>query len=107
MSDRILRFTELERGDECVIGSGRCATHNVKIVRVMKDVRQKYLDENGALRWRLSETTVLECPRAFSRQTTEDCSDVSALPETVRGPMGRQKFFHQMQTTNQIAGTTI
>ena len=83
MSDRILRFTELERGDECVIGSGRCATHNVKIVRVMKDVRQKYVDENGALRWRLSETTVLECPRAFSRQTTEDCSDVSELPEIV------------------------
>ena len=50
MSDRILRFTELERGDECVIGSGRCATHNVKIVRVMKDVRQKDFDENGALR---------------------------------------------------------
>ena len=31
----------------------------------------------------MSETTVLECPRAFSRQTTEDCSDVSELPEIV------------------------
>ena len=61
--------------NEWLVGSGRCATHNVK------NVRQKY--ENGALRWSLSETTVLECPRAFSRQSTEDCSDVSALPETV------------------------
>ena len=83
VSDRIQRFSELERGNDCVIGSGRCATHNVRIVRILKDVRQKYLDENGLLRWRLSETTVLECPRAFSRQNTEDCSDVSILPETV------------------------
>ena len=71
VSDRILRFSELERGNDCVIGSGRCATHNVRIVRIMKDVRQKYFDENGLLRWRLSETTVLECPRAFSRTQTK------------------------------------
>ena len=61
--------------NEWLVGSGRCATHNVK------NVRQKY--ENGALRWSLSETTVLECPRAFSRQTTEYCSDLSELPDIV------------------------
>ena len=60
----------------------------MKTVHVVKNVRQKYESENGALKWRLSETTVLECPRAFSGQLTNDNSDVSILPVII-GTKGR------------------
>ena len=36
----IKQIPELEKGDGCVIGSGRCATHNMKTVRVVNNVKQ-------------------------------------------------------------------
>ena len=56
---------ELEKGDDCGIGSGRCATHNMKTVCVVKNVMQRYECEDVSLKWRLYETTFLECTRAF------------------------------------------
>ena len=40
VSDKILKFQELSQPNECVIGSSRCATHNEKLVRVIKNVRR-------------------------------------------------------------------
>ena len=94
---------ELERGNECVIGSGRCATHNVRTVRVMKNMKQRYECDDGSLKWRLCETTILECPRAFSGRLNSENIDVTILPES-EGSMGKQNIFHNKQTTNQSAG---
>ena len=90
--DRILKFQELSQGNDCVIGSGRCATHNVKIVRVVKKVRKSETAEGGGVRWRLCESTILECPKSSLRKLTSDVSVTSSLlPEGE--PMGTQKTF--------------
>ena len=78
-----------------MIGSGYCATRNVKIVRVVKNVRQKYEYENGALRWRLRE---LSPDRSQRIPAMYHCY----LQQW--GPMGRQRLFHQKQTSNQSTG---
>ena len=54
ISEKILRFQELAEGDDCVIGSGRCATHNLKIVRVIKNIRVSEPAEGGGINWRVS-----------------------------------------------------
>ena len=54
ISEKILRFQELAESDDCVIGSGRCATHNLKIVRVVKNVRVSEPAEGGGINWRVS-----------------------------------------------------
>ena len=64
ISEKIMRFQELVEGDDCVIGSGRCATHNLKIVRVIKKIRVSEPSEGGGISWRVSESTILECPKA-------------------------------------------
>ena len=100
ISDKILKFQELSQGDECVIGSGRCATHNVKIVRVVKSVRKSEPVEGGGLRWRLCESTILECPRASLGKPSDDVSVMSSLlPEGE--PIRTQKTFDLEQMTNQ------
>ena len=99
VSDKILKFMELERGNECVIGSGRCATHNVRTVRVMKNVKQRYECEDGSLKWRLCETAILECPRAFSGRLNSENIDATILPES-EGSNGKTEYFSK-QTNNQ------
>ena len=93
ISDRILKFQELSDGNDCVIGSGRCATHTVKLVRVIKNVRKSEPIEDGGVRWRLCESTLLECPDAGRGKLSDDVSVMSSLlPE--RGPMRSQKTFN-------------
>ena len=55
INEKILRFQELSESNDCVIGSGRCATHNLKIVRVIKNVRISEPVEGEGVKWRLRE----------------------------------------------------
>ena len=98
VSDRIQRFQELSDGDECVIGSGRCATHNVRVTRNVMKVRKSVQNEAGELMWRLCESTVLVCPSAHHRKPLS--SDVVMSSNSDRGtPMGTQRFLER--STNQ------
>ena len=98
VSDRIQRFQELSDGDECVIGSGRCATHNEKVVRKVMNVRKSVQNEAGNVSWRLSESTVLVCPAAHHRKPISPGAVMSSNSE--RGtPMGTQRFLQR--STNQ------
>ena len=52
----------LAKSEECVIGSGMCAKHNIKAIRVLKTMRMSVINKDGPLGWRLCETTILACP---------------------------------------------
>ena len=61
--DRIEMFDGLSSkdGDACLMGSGRCAHHNVKLERVTSMKRMSIVDESG-VRWEFREHTALVCP---------------------------------------------
>ena len=92
INEKILKFQELSQGHDCVIGSGRCATHNVKMVRVVKNVRKSESTDGGGVRWRLCESTLLECPRTGQGKLSNDKLVMSSqLPEG--GPIRTEKTF--------------
>ena len=101
VSDRTLRFQELTDGDECVIGSGRCATHNEKVVRKVMNVRKSVQNEAGEVRWRLSESTVLACPVAHHR-TPISPGVVTSSNSEGGTPMGIQRFLQRSSNQNTV-----
>ena len=60
--DNIAKFQKLQRGGMCVMGSGRCAEHNVRLVRSVTNKKVSVIDENGYTRWVTREVTILTCP---------------------------------------------
>ena len=82
LSDRILKFQDLVNGDECVVRSGYCVTHNLKTIRKIVNVRTSKLDKNDRVEWRLSDSTIMSCPMAQPRKPTSTISaDQNQLPE--------------------------
>ena len=67
---KILKFQELVDGDDCVVRSGYCVTHNLKTIREIVSVRTSCVDKNAKIGWRLSESAVMCCPRAQLRKPT-------------------------------------
>ena len=64
---KIENFTQMTADSEkCLIGSGRCAKHNTRVQRVMKNKRVSVVNKDGSIGWKLCEFTVLECPAANS-----------------------------------------
>ena len=70
VSAKILKFQELVNGEDCVVRSGYCVTHNLKTVREIVSVRTSCVDKNAKVGWRLSESAVMCCPRAQPRKPT-------------------------------------
>ena len=67
VSDRITRFQDMvDRNAVCVTGSGRCATHNQKLVRQVVTRKQSCVDKCGGVGWRLCDFTVIVCPTRLS-----------------------------------------
>ena len=60
---KILRYQEVsENGDTCLIGSGRCAKHQTKLVREVTNKRVSVITNEGSLGWKMCEGTILVCP---------------------------------------------
>ena len=79
VSDRILKFQDLVNGDDCVVRSGFCVTHNLKTIREIVSVRTSSLDKNDRVGWRLSDSAVMCCPRAQPRKPTSALNTGEAL----------------------------
>ena len=53
---------------KCVLGSGRCGTHNTKLVRRVCKKKYSCIDPvTGKLVWRTRDVTSLECPGKTKR----------------------------------------
>ena len=67
MSDKISRFQELvDKSQVCVTGSGRCASHNMKLVREIIQKKQSFVKKCGGIGWRFCDFTTLVCPTKLS-----------------------------------------
>ena len=62
MTARIQKFNQLTAGNECVFGSGSCATHNCKLVRSVQKKRMSVQNKDGEISWTMRDVTCLKCP---------------------------------------------
>ena len=49
INEKISKFQELITGDECVMGSGCCGTHNTKLVRGIVIKKMSCVDKSGGI----------------------------------------------------------
>ena len=74
---KIDNFQKLARGDECVIGSGRCGSHNCKLVRSVVVKKMSVINKDGSLGWSRREVTTLACPYAAQSKDVSTSSSAS------------------------------
>ena len=88
VKDNIEKFQKFSRGGECIIGSGRCGQHNVKLVRGVTKKKMSNRNKDGTVSWQMREVTILRCPAA---QLTGSASKVSATAPLQLGERGTNK----------------
>ena len=86
MTEKIMKFTQLTAGSDCVYGSGSCATHNCKLVRGVIQKRMSVPNKDGGVSWAMRDVTCLRCPNKDQAKpltgvysATTDVSDPSEL----------------------------
>ena len=62
VSQKIQNFKRLSEVTKCVIGSGFCTGHNVKLERTVKMKKMSNIGSNGKIEWTMREVTSLACP---------------------------------------------
>ena len=87
VSKKIENFNNISKNsDNCLIGSGRCASHNSRLVRVVQQKKTSVILKDGTIGWRMCEAVTLACPAVnrdggpsdVSGQTLSDVCDVTA-----------------------------
>ena len=61
VSARIRQLQE-ENNIVCVMGSGRCGTHNVKLMKSVKSKKISCVEPGGGVGWKYVDVTCLVCP---------------------------------------------
>ena len=61
---KISAFNQKANEVKCVIGSGFCSGHNVKLTRCVEMKRVSVVEDNGKLTWQMREVAILACPAA-------------------------------------------
>ena len=70
MNKKIEMFQKLAQGEECMIGSGRCGSHNTKLVKDITVKRVSEVNNDNVVSWVMRDVITLVCPAA--RHTRED-----------------------------------
>ena len=82
-------FQELEKGQDCVMRSGMCATHNTKLDRNVVKKRMSVMTAGGNVEWVMSEGVTLTCPL---RRAIGNCSVMTSLPAISDGAIGNKRI---------------
>ena len=89
VSENIKMFQELEKGAECLLGSGRCSTHNVKLVRNVSMKRVSTVTDSGNVRWTMREGVTLACPHKQGLRATPA---IEPAPLKTEGTNGNKRI---------------
>ena len=96
VKDNIMMFQKLSDGVECVIGSGMCSGHNVKLTRKVTMKRCSDVDDRGVVTWSMREVTVLICPAAIRQGSHSAHSAVMSQLSVETGANGKRRKFGSM-----------
>ena len=94
-------FQELQRGGECVMGSGMCAEHNVRLVRKVTNKKVSVVDDNGVVTWTTREVTILACPGSNLSQPVGGKSALPALSMKSGGVTNKRQRILKENVMNQ------
>ena len=89
IKENIRMFQELERGQECVMRSGMCSTHNTKLLRSVTEKKVSVRNEDGSVVWKRGEVVTLTCPL---RQPIREYSANLTSPLKTEGPIGNKRL---------------
>ena len=98
--ENIAMFQELQRGGVCVMGSGRCAEHNRRLVRTVTMKRVSEKDEKGDTKWVMREVTTLTCPGSTVGQP-EDRGSAQTVISNESGVTNKRRRLYSMFEMNQ------
>ena len=69
MKEHIAIFQKFANGDDCVFGSGRCSTHNTKLVRIVVKKRVCSVSEEERVTLPMGEAINLACPYRIDKRS--------------------------------------
>ena len=76
VSKKIEDFNKISSNSvKCLIGSGRCASHNTKVVRSVQQKKTSVILKNGEIGWRMCEAVILSCPAVTRDGGPSDVSE--------------------------------
>ena len=87
VSKKIENFNNISKNSvKCLIGSGRCASNNTCVVRIVEQKKTSVVMKDGSIGWRMCEVVILACPAVnrdggpsdVSGQVLSDLIDVTA-----------------------------
>ena len=79
VSDRVRSLENNMNNVKCVMGSGRCGAHNVKLVRSVKQKKYSCVNKLGQVEWKTRDVTCLICPsQAQMNRTTAKTENPTA-----------------------------
>ena len=89
MKEHISMFQKLADGEDCVIWSGRCSSHNAKLVRSVVKKKVCSVNENGTVSWPMGEAVILACP--YAKRSDREVAAGASYNQFV-GTNGRKKL---------------
>ena len=103
VGDMVRRYQKIVRdtGGGCVMGSGRCGTHNVKLVRAVNMRRVSDMNQGDELRWVRRESTALVCPA--KERFRDDRRSEQVANNTQLGPTNKKLRLKCDEEENQSA----
>ena len=92
VKDRVDAIEGETENVKCVLGSGRCGTHNAKLVRRVCVKKYSCIDPGtGKLVWKTRDVTSMECPDKAKR--TKIASGTSVMSDQSNGGYNNNKKF--------------
>ena len=88
MKEKITEFQKLSQGEKCVFGSGRCATHNCKLVRSVTQKKRSVINNEGEISWPMTDVTCLKCPKGSQ---TKPFTGVNTANHDISDPAEQNK----------------
>ena len=96
VKENIRMFQDLAKGEECIIRSGRCSKHNMKLEKRVTEKRVSVIDELRRVKWQMREAVNFACP-SKPRNLNEN-SALAMLSEPLsKGTNGRAKKLKGMR----------
>ena len=103
MKEHIQMFEKLSAEVECVIGSGRCSSHNTKLVRSVVKRKVCNVDADGRITWPMGEAVIFACPLKTDRQSAREQSAIISNTPCFEGTNGNKKLCRRDDMDQSLA----
>ena len=105
VKENIEMFHKLSMGEECIVGSGHCSRHNVKLERKVTIKKVSNIDSTGKVTWTMREVANLACPFKQRKLPVGTSSTMMSSNRPPEGTNGNFKKFRSMVMDQSHART--